>query len=110
MASLGCLDKLRVLLLEETELLLAIPNEPAIGGKEKIHFFQGALIGFWVETVHHRQRDNVRDAEDVVGLLTQGRKDDRQHEGEPAITKRPANHTPSVALSPNLQGENLGRV
>ena len=110
MATLGGLDKLGVLLLQDSEVLLGFPVPDAIRSKEKIHLLESALVGLGVQAVNHGQRDDVGNTEDVVSLLLKGLEDDGQQEGKPAVTNGPANDTPSVTLGTNLQWEDLGWI
>lgn len=98
-ATLGGLDEFGVLLLENGEVLLGFPVPDAVGGEEKIHLLKSALVGLGVQAVYHGQSDDVGNTEDVVSLLLERLEDDGKDECEPAITNRPSNDTPSVALS-----------
>lgn len=109
-AALGGLDELRVLLLEDGEVLLGFPVPDAVRGEEEVHLLEGALVGLGIEAVDHGQSDDVGDTEDVVGLLLEGLEDDGKQEGEPAVTDGPANDAPGVALGADLQWEDLGGV
>lgn len=62
-------DEVGVLCLETSKVLLGIPVPPGVGREQEIHFFQGALVGLWVECPHDRNGDDVRDAEHVEGLF-----------------------------------------
>ena len=110
LAALGGLDELGVLLLEDSEILLCFPIPDAVRSKEKIHLLKSALVGLGVQAVDHGQRDDVGNTEDVVSLLLKGLEDDGKEECEPAITNRPANDTPGITLSPDLQWEDFGWV
>ena len=107
---MGGLDKLGVLLLKDSKILLGFPIPDAIRGKEKIHLLESALVGLRVQAVYHGQRDDVSDTKDVVCLLLEGLEDDGKDECEPAITNRPTNDTPGVTLSTDFQWENLSWV
>ena len=108
--ALGGLNKLRILFLEDGKVPLSLPVPDAVGGKEQIHFFKCALVGFGVQAVDHGKGNDVGNAEDVIGLLFESLEDDREKECQPAITDGPANDTPSVTLSTYFQWENLSRV
>ena len=110
MATLSGLDKLWILFLEELEVALSLPGPDAVGGEDEVHFFECALVGFWVQSPNHGDSDNVGSAENVIGLLVQSIEHVWEHHGEPAVAKRPANNTPGVALCTDLQGEDLSRV
>lgn len=110
LATLGGLDELGVLLLEDGKVLLGFPIPDAIRGKEKVHLLKSALVGLGVQAVNHGQRDDVGNTEDVVSLLLKGLEDDGKQEGEPAVTNGPANDTPCVTLGTNFQWENLSWV
>lgn len=110
LATLGSLDELGVLLLEDSEVLFSFPIPDAIRGKEKIHLLKGALVGLRIQAVDHGQRDDVGNTEDVVSLLLEGLEYDGQQKCEPAITNRPANNTPGVTLGTDLQREDLSWV
>lgn len=85
-ATLSSLDKLRVLLLEDLEVLLSFPGPDAVGSKDKVHLFKCTLIGLGVQTVDHGQCNDVGNAEDVVSLLSESFESGRQDQCEPAIT------------------------
>ena len=109
-ATLGGLNKLRILLFENGEILLGLPIPDAIGRKEKVHFLQGALIRLGVQAVDHGQCDDVGNAKDVVCLLLESFENDGKDECQPAIADGPAYDTPCVTFGTNLQRENLSWV
>ena len=109
-AALGGLNKLRILFLEDSKILLSFPVPDAVSCKEQVHFFKCSLVGFGVQAVDHGQGNDVGNAEDVVGLLFESLEDDGKEECQPAVTNGPTNDTPSIALSTYFQGENLSRV
>ena len=104
------LHKIRVLLLEKTEVALRFPIPGAIGREEQIHFLQGTLAGFGIECPDHGDSDNVGGSEDIVRLLIEGLEHDGAEQGKPAVTDGPTNDTPGVTLGTDLEGEDLGRV
>ena len=110
LATLGGLDELWVLLLEDSEVFLGFPIPDAVRGKEKIHLLKSALVGLGVQAIDHGQRDDVGNTENIVGLLLEGLEDDGKDECEPAVTNRPANDTPGITLSTDLQWEDLSWV
>ena len=109
-AALSGLNELRILFLEDGKVPLSLPVPDAVGGKEQVHFFKCALVGFGVQAVDHGQGNDVGNAEDVVGLLLKSLENDGKKECQPAIANGPANDTPSITLSTYFQGENLSRV
>ena len=100
-ATLGSLDKLWVLLFQELEVLLLIPDPDAVGCKDQIHLLKCALVRLRIEAVHHGQCDDVSSTEDVVGLFAESLEDVWEHHGEPAIAQRPPDHTPCITLGTN---------
>ncbi len=109
-ATLGGLDELRVLFLENGKILLGLPIPDAVSGKEEVHLFKCTLVGLRVQAVDHRKRDDVGDTENVISLLLKSLEDDRKNKREPAVTNRPANDAPSVTLSTDLQWKDLSRI
>ena len=109
-ATLGGLDKLRVLLLENGKVPFRLPIPDTISREEKIHLLKSTLIRFRVQAVDHGERDDVGDTEDVICLLLQSLEDDGKDEGQPAVTNGPANDTPCVTLGTDLQWEDLSWV
>ena len=109
-ATLSSLDKLRVLLFQNSKILLGLPVPNAVSREQKVHFLKGALIRLGVQTIDHGQRDDVGNTENVVCLLLESFEDDGKDECQPAVADRPANNTPSVAFGSNLQRENLSWV
>ena len=110
MAALGCLDERWVLLLEQLEGALGFPGPDAVRCKDKVHFFQGALVGFGVESPDHGDGNDIGGTENVVGLLSEGFEDVWQHHSKPAIADGPANNTPGVTFGTDFQGKDLSRV
>ena len=108
--ALGGLNKLRILFFEDGKVPLSLPVPDAVSGKEQVHFFKCALVGFGIQAVDHGQGNDVGDAENVIGLLFESLEDDGEKECQPAITNGPANDTPSVTLSTYFQRENFSRV
>jgi len=104
------LHKIRVLLLEDAEVLLGLPVPGAVGREQQVHFLEGALAGLWVEGPDHGDGDDVGGGEDVVSFFVEGLEHDGQEEGEPAVSDGPADHTPGVAFGADLEGEDLGGV
>lgn len=109
-AALRSLDKLGVLLLENTEVALGLPVPWAVSGEEEIHFLKSALVGLRVQGPHHGKGDEIGGGEDVVRLFIESLEHDGAEECEPAIAHGPADNTPSVTLSTNLEREDLSRV
>ena len=109
-ATLGGLDQLRVLLLENCKVLLRFPVPDAISRKEKIHLLKSTLVRFRVQAVDHGERDDVGDTKDVICLLLKSLEDDGKNECQPAVTNGPADNTPRVTLGTDLQWENLSWV
>lgn len=109
-AARGRLDQIRVLLLEEAEVAFGLPVPGAVGREQQVHFLEGALTGLGVEGPDHGEGDDVGGGEDVVGLLLEGLEHDGQKEGEPAVSDGPANHSPGVSFSADLEREDLGGV
>ena len=109
-SALSGLNKLRILFFENSKILLSFPVPDTIGGKEKVHFFESALVRFRVQAVDHGQCDDVGNTEDVVSLLLKRLEDDGKNECEPAIANGPTHDTPSITLCTNFQWEDLGRV
>lgn len=105
MASTCRLNKIRVLFLENSKVALSFPVPDAIGCKEEVHFFQGALVGFWVEGPDHRDGDNVAGGEDVVCFFVEGLEHYGAEEREPAVADGPADYAPRVALGADFEGE-----
>ena len=109
-ATLGGLDKFRVLLLENGKVPLRLPIPDTIGREEKIHLLKSTLVRFRIQAVDHGERDDVGDTEDVICLLLQSLEDDGKDECQPAVTNGPANDTPCVTLGTDLQWEDLSWV
>ena len=109
-ATLGSLHELRILLFENSKVLLGLPVPDAVRREEKVHFLEGALIRLGIQAVDHGQRDDVGNTEDVICLLLESFKDDGKDECQPTVADRPANDTPSITLSPDFQRENLSWV
>ena len=110
MTTLGGLDELRILFLEDGEVLLGLPIPDAVSGKEKVHLFQCTLVRLRVQSVDHGERDDVSNTENVVSLLLKSLEDDGKNEREPAVTNRPANNAPCVTLGTDLQWEDLSWI
>ena len=108
--TLGGLHEFWVLLLENCEILLCLPVPNAVSGEKKIHLLECALVGFGVQAVDHGQRNDVGNTENVVCLLLKSLEDDGKNESQPAVTNGPANDTPGVTLSTDLQWEDLSWV
>ena len=98
------------MLFENGKVLLGLPVPDAVSREEKVHFLKGALIRLRVQAVDHGQRDNVGNTEDVVCLLLESFENNGKDECQPAIADGPANDTPCVTLSSDLQRENLSWV
>ena len=109
-ATLGGLDKLRVLLLENGKVPLCLPIPDTISREEKIHLLKSTLIRFRIQAVDHGERDDVGDTEDIICLLLQSLEDDGKDECQPAVTNGPANDTPCVTLGTDLQREDLSWI
>lgn len=109
-AALSSLDKLRVLLLEDFEVALSIPVPWAVSGEEKVHFLKSALVGLRVQSPHHGNGDEIGGGEDVVCLFVESLEHDGAEECEPAIAHGPADDTPGVTLSTDLEREDLSGV
>ena len=110
MATLGSLDKVWILFLQEAEVLLRFPIPWAVGSEEQVHFFQSALAGFGVQGPNHGDGDNIGGGENVVSLLVEGLEHDRAEESEPSVTDGPSDDTPGVTLGTDLEREDLGGV
>ena len=78
--ALCSLHELRVLFTESSEVLLGVPVPPGVGGEEEIHFFEGALVGFWVEAVDDRDGEEVDGAEDIEDFFGDVFEHDREEE------------------------------
>ena len=109
-STLGGLDKLWVLLLENGKVLLRFPIPDAVRGEQKIHLLKSTLVGLGIQAVDHGQRNDVGNTKNIICLLRQGLEDDGKYEREPAITNGPAHNTPSVTLSTHFQWEDLSGV
>ena len=109
-ATLGGLNELRILLFENGEILLGLPVPDTVRSEEKVHFFESALIRLGVQAIDHGKRDNIGNTENVVCVLLESFKDDGKDECQPAVADRPANDTPCITLSSDLQRENLSWV
>ncbi len=72
MPPLRSLHEVRVLLLEDLEVLLGLPVPGGVGGEDEVHFLEGALVGFWVEGPDDEDGEGVDGAEDVEGFFAQG--------------------------------------
>ena len=81
MAPLRRLHQIRILLLEDGEVPLRFPVPDAVGGKQQVHFLEGALVGFRVEGPDHGDGNGVAGGEDVEGLLADGGEHDGAEEG-----------------------------
>ena len=130
MASLGSLDKLGVLLLEDGKVTFGFPVPDAIGSEEEVHFLKGALVGLGVEGPDHGDSDDVAGAKNVICLFVEGLEHDRAkkclEEGilvlvhiidnvqrgtyKPAVANRPSDNTPCITLGSDFQREDLGWV
>lgn len=96
------LSDLRVLLFEDGEIALGFPVENTVGGEEKVHLLEGALVGFGVEGPDHGDGDDVASAEDVVGLFAERFEHDWAEKTQPSVADGPADDTPGVALGADL--------
>lgn len=105
MASTCRLYKILVLFLENSKVALCFPVPDTIGCKEEVHFFKGALVGFWVEGPNHRDGDDVAGGEDVVCFFFEGLEHYGAEEREPAVADGPADYAPRVALGTDFEGE-----
>ena len=110
MAALSGLHELRVLLLEDREVALGVPVPDRVGGEEKVHFLERALVRLWVEGPHHRDGEDVARGKDVVRLLLERLKHDRAEQRKPAIADGPADHTPRVTFGAHLERKDLSWV
>lgn len=70
-ASTGCLQQLRILLLEDGEILLGFPVPDGVGSEDEVHFFEGALVGFRVESPDYDYGGGVDGTEEVEGLFVE---------------------------------------
>lgn len=110
MASTCRLNKIRVLFLHNSEIALSFPIPDVIGCKEEVHFFKGALVGFWVESPDHRDSDDVAGGENVICFFVEGLEHYGAEEREPAVADGPADYPPRVALGADLEREYFGGV
>ena len=108
--TLGSLDELRILLLENLEVLLSLPVPDAVGREKQIHLFEGALVGLGIQGPDHRNRDRVRCGKDVVRLFVESLEHDGAKEGEPTVPHRPTNHSPSIPFRANFKGKDFSRI
>lgn len=81
MPALRCLHEVRVLLLEDGEVLLGLPVPDAIRSEEEVHFLEGTLVGLRVKGPNHGDGDDVAGGEDVEGLFVKGLEHDGAEEG-----------------------------
>lgn len=109
-ATLGSLDQLRVLFLEQAEVAFGFPGPDAVGGEDEIHLLKGALVGFGIQGPDHGDSDDVGGTKDIVSLLFESSEDVRQHHSKPAVANGPADDTPGVTLGTNFQGKDFSRV
>lgn len=75
------MDYVRVLFLENGEVLLRVPVPDAVTGKDKVHLLERALVGLWVERPDYDDRQNIDATEDVERLLIQSFEDRREKQG-----------------------------
>lgn len=76
-ASRSGLNQIGILRFENSKSFLGFPVEPRVGSKEKIHFFQSALIRFGVKGPHYGNREGIARTKDIKGLLS----DVLEHDG-----------------------------
>lgn len=110
MTSLRGLNQFWVLLLEQREVALRVPVPDTIGREQKVHFFECALVGFWVQCPHHGDRDHVTSCKDVISFFVEGLEHDGAEQSEPTIADGPTNDTPCVAFGTNFKWEDFGWV
>lgn len=67
-----------VLLLEDLEVALGIPIPDGVGGEDEVHFFEGTLVGFRVESPDDDDGDDIDGAEEVERLFVEGGEDCRE--------------------------------
>lgn len=124
----GCLNQLRVLLLEDREVLLGFPVPYTIAGEHQVHLLECAWIcalaswlqaenGFWlegptlirlrVERPDNDDRQNVHAAEDMQRAAVQTCKNRREQQNTPAVADAPADYAPCIAFGTDLQREDL---
>lgn len=103
-------NKLRLLSLQLSKLLLSIPDPRRVSGKEKIHLLKSSLVTLGVEGPDHRDSQQVAGTKDVQSVLANVGEHDRAEEGEPAVADTPTKDSPGVTLGSDLKGEDLGRV
>lgn len=69
------LHKFGVLLFEDLEVALRFPVPDGVGGEDKVHFLEGALVGFGVEGPDDDDGGGVNGAEEVESLFVEGGED-----------------------------------
>lgn len=69
--STGRLHQLRILLLEDGVILLGFPIPDGVGSEDEVHFFEGALVGFRVESPDYDYGGGVDGTEEVEGLFVE---------------------------------------
>ena len=79
-APLRRLHELGVLLLEDLEVALGFPVPDGVGGEDEVHFLEGALVGFRVESPDDDDGGGVDGAEEVEGLFVEGGEDGGEEE------------------------------
>ncbi|KFY53226.1 hypothetical protein V497_08388 [Pseudogymnoascus sp. VKM F-4516 (FW-969)] len=100
----------RTLIHEDLELLLRVPVPRRVSREEKIHLLERALVGFRIQSPHHRQGDGIRNTEDIQRLLANSLKHNRAEKREPSIPNRPPHNTKRIPLRANSKREDLSRV
>lgn len=70
-AALRRLHQFGVLLFEDLEVALGFPVPDGVGGEDKVHFLEGALVGFGVEGPDDEDGGDVDGAEEVEGLFVE---------------------------------------
>lgn len=110
MATLGSLDKLGVLFLENLEVPLGIPIPDAVGSEDQVHLLKSALVRLRVQRPDHGNGDDVGGGEDIVGVFLESLEHDGAEQSKPAISDRPSDHTPCVTLGTDFQWEDLSGI
>lgn len=61
----GRLDKLWIFFLKDSVVLLSIPVPDAVASEHKVHLFESALVGLWIQSPYDDYAEHVDCAEDV---------------------------------------------
>ena len=74
------LYQIRVLLYQQSIVLLCLPVPDAVSCKHEIHLFQRSLIGLRIQSPDHNNGENVDAAEDVESTFCEFVKDSREQQ------------------------------